>query len=148
MGINFANLTKIPLKPNSMVNIKNRFKITVCNIKSVKPKEDDLLTYFNTSHTNACIFTETWLRSTDSDEAWTACMALNTNNCRMITSNRNNRHGGGLALAHKVTLLVKKTCCRSNKIIPVCKVVNQSSRLEHGNNSHLHSTIFNQVPSD
>ena len=59
MGINFANLTKIPLKPNSIVNIKKRFKITICNIQSVKPKEDDLLTYFNMSHTDACILTET-----------------------------------------------------------------------------------------
>ena len=50
---------------------------------------------------------ETWLRSTDSDEAWTACTALNTNNYRMITSNRKKRHGGELALAHKVTLLLK-----------------------------------------
>ena len=147
MGINFANLTKIPHKLNSMVNIKNRFKITVCKIQPVKPKEDDLLTYFNTSYTDACILAETWLIWTDSGKAWTACMALNTNNCRMITSNRKNRHGGGLALVHKMTLMVK-THCRSNKIIPVCKVVNQSSRLEHGYNSHIHSIVFNQVPSN
>ena len=104
MGINFANLTKIPFKPNNMVNIKNRFKITVCNIKSVKPKEDDLLTYLNTSHTNAFILTETWLRSTDSDKALPTCISLNTNNYRMIASNRKNRCGGELALVHKVTL--------------------------------------------
>ena len=148
MGINFANVTKIPLKPNSMVKIKNIFKITVCNIQSVKPKEDDLLTYLNTSHTDACILTQTWLRSTDFDEAWTVCTALNTNNYRIITSNRKKRHGGGLMLVHKTTLLVKTLAAGETRSSQYTKLSIKSSWLKHGNNSHLPSTVFNQVPGD
>ena len=104
-----------------MVNIKNRFKITVYNTQSVKPKEDDLLTYFNTYHTDACILTETWLRSTDSDETWTVCMAINTNNYRMITSHRKNRCRGGLVLVHKVTLAVKTLDARETRSFQYAK---------------------------
>ena len=80
------------------------------------------------------------LFQSDTLEAWTVCMALNINICRMLTTNRKNRHGGGLVLVHKLTLPVKNTCCRRNKIIPVYKVV------KHGNNSHLPSPYSIKYP--
>ena len=81
--------------------------ITLSTIQSVRNKENKLLEYLTDSNFDACILTETWLKDTDEHVAWLNCSSLNTNSYRMITSNRPNRLGGGLAVVYKSSLSVK-----------------------------------------
>ena len=52
-----------------------------------------------------CLITETWL--SDSDDAWIATSDIMCNGYKLSNVNRNQRRGGGLALAYKNNLNVK-----------------------------------------
>ena len=81
--------------------------ITFSNIHSVRNKENELLQYLTNNNFDACMLTGTWLKDTDEHVTWVNCSSLNTNSYRIITSNRPNRPGGGLALVYKSSLSVK-----------------------------------------
>ena len=81
--------------------------ITFSNIHSVRNKENELLEYLTDNNFDVCILTETWLKDTIEHVAWVNCSSLNTNSYRMITSNRPNRPGAGLAVVYTSYLSVK-----------------------------------------
>ena len=70
------------------------------NVRSVKNKEQIVET-IELENTDFIMLTETWLKNTDEDKAWTNTSDLNNNNLRIYTVSRTVKPGGGIALLHR-----------------------------------------------
>ena len=69
MGINVTNLSHVKLLADE-INISNKIKFVVANVQSLKPKEEEVLDYFVSANVDISILTETWLQTSDSNNAW------------------------------------------------------------------------------
>ncbi len=69
------------------------------NIQSIKNKEYLLRDELDSINAEFSAITETWLDEHDS--AWVDCCQLNRDGYKILTSNRQTRRGGGLALVYK-----------------------------------------------
>lgn len=76
------------------------------NVQSIKSKEYLLRDEIDKTNADFAVITETWLRS-NVDNVWIDCCQFNTDGYSIVTANRNNRKGGGLALIHKEGYTVK-----------------------------------------
>ena len=66
------------------------------------------LDYLDSTHSDACILTETWLRDCDEDKMWLEANNLNKWVYKPPISNCSGRAGGGLALLHRTEANVSK----------------------------------------
>ena len=90
-------------------NISNKIKFVVANVQSLKPKEEEVLDYLVSVNVDISVLTETWLQTSDSNNAWVSCSSLNNSNFCLSVSNRV-RRGGGLSIVHKNNLQCRELC--------------------------------------
>ena len=81
----------------------------MANVQPLKLKEEEVLDYLVSANEDISVLTETWLQTSDSDNAWVSCSSLNNNNFCLSVSNRARREGG-LAIVHKRSLQCKELC--------------------------------------
>ena len=90
---------------NVSIDRSKHLTLVVCNTQSIKNKDTLLLDHLVDVKSDLCLITETWL--SDSDDAWIATSDIMFNGYKLSNINRNQRRGGGLALAYKNNLNVK-----------------------------------------
>ena len=73
----------------------------------IKAKENIIHEMLVSDIIEACLITETCLRSDINDVTWVCASSLHTNEFRMSTVNRQQGRGGGLALLHNKEIKVK-----------------------------------------
>ena len=103
-GVNLNNLVQMPTK-NVSIDRSKHLTLVVCNTQSIKNKDTLLLDHLVNVKSDLCLITETWL--SNSDDAWIATSDIMCNGYKLSNVNRNQRRGGGLALAYKNNLNVK-----------------------------------------
>ena len=108
MDIKVTNLSHVKLLAHE-IDISNKIKLVVANVQSLKPKEEEVLDYFVSVNVDIGVLTETWLQTSDSNNAWVSCSSLNNSNFCLSVSNRV-RRGGGLAIVHKINLKCRVLC--------------------------------------
>ena len=107
MGINITNLSHVKLLTDK-TDISNKIKFVVANVQSCKPKEEEVLDYLVSANVDISVLTETWLQTSDSNNAWVSCSSLNNSNFCLSASNRVRREG--LAIVHKKNLQCRELC--------------------------------------
>ena len=85
------------------LHYSNKVKFVVANVQSLRPKEEGLLDYLVSVNVDVSVLTETWLQTSDSNNAWFSCSSLNNSNFHLSVSNRV-RRGAGFAVVHKKNL--------------------------------------------
>ena len=84
----------IIIEPRHSSNIHNTVKADLVSTQSLKPKNNNLITYLSDAKLDLYILTETWL--TEEDDSWVSCSDLNITNYRLGISNQINRRGEAL----------------------------------------------------
>ena len=79
------------------VSVKT-IRISTVNVRSLRPKENLICEEILNNNTEIGVITETWLKNTDEDDAWTLSSELNKYSCQILTKNRMDRRRGGIAL--------------------------------------------------
>ena len=144
-SINFTILTylaRIPVNVQDSASGKN-LKLGLCNVQSIKNKQDHLFSEILLHSLDICVFTETWLSDSDKDTLWTKSTILNTDKFQISTTNRLDKRGGGLVIIW-------------NKNNLKCRLVQsgRKSTLEFaiwkvsGHNKNLHIVAIYHQPSN
>ena len=93
--------TKTSTTYNNNDNNGKNFNLDLINVQSLKSKELMLLDYLDSTHWDACILTETWLRDCDEDKIWLEATNLNKGVYKLSISNPSGTAGGKLALLQR-----------------------------------------------
>ena len=98
---------------NNLIKIKKHgyrdhanFTIATCNVQSIKNKESQVSDLILEYGLDALVITETWLNN--KSQEWKDSTLLDKNNLKLLTSDRTNGKGGGLALITKRQYQVKQ----------------------------------------
>ena len=67
----------------------------------MKKKDETLCEILSDEKIDVCVVTEIWISGGLEDRAWILGTVLNKENWCMITSNRKNNKGGGIAVIHQ-----------------------------------------------
>ena len=78
-GVNYDNIRPLSTKIGITYNNNNRrnFNLDLINVQLLRSKELMLLDYLDSTHLDACILTETWLRDCDEYKIWLEVTTLN-----------------------------------------------------------------------
>ena len=108
-GSNPNNLQKVTLntdKPIASSKISN-LKLMLCNVQSLKSKEDIISKYVRDERIDVTLTTETWLK--EEDTAWIQSSEFQKDPYRISTSHRDGRRGSGVAIIYNKNIQVHKT---------------------------------------
>ena len=108
LGVNKCNLKTCVVKSlddTEMRIKKSGIKIVTLNARSVKNKDHYIMDCIKNFGWDMAVITETWL--TDNDEIWIDASELTKYGYKILTKNRIERKGGGIALIYRSTLNVE-----------------------------------------
>ena len=103
-----SNLDNIKLDTNNNKRSDDGkvFRISEANAQSIRNKDLLFHDHIYDNKIDVCIITDTWLHDTDRDRAWLYSVSVNSDPLNILSSNRKNRTGGGLAIMYKKPLKV------------------------------------------
>ena len=87
--------------------------MTLCNVQSLKGKQDILVELLEDNKTDILVCTETWMKS--SDEVWFQTSDLYRAGYRITKARRQGRTGGGIGLIHKLNVKANKISSGNNE---------------------------------
>ena len=82
------------------------FGLSTINIRSIKNKDNILITYLVDNKIDICVVTETWLTQEECEE-WCNTSAICQHGYRISAVSRKQQRGGGVALIHKNSIQSK-----------------------------------------
>ena len=91
-GILRSNLIEIkPEKSLGLDMMNRRFTIILCNVQSIKNKQDVIMEFLEDLNADLAVLTETWL--TDEDGIWVQGSEFQKHNYKIDECHRRNRRG-------------------------------------------------------
>lgn len=109
VGINWNNITKIECvkQPRNIPKCNENLKLAMANVCSIKNKHFGIRHLLDEQNIDLMLLSETWLRNKDKE--WVDCCELNKHGYSIECKNRedDNSNGGGLALVHKDSAVIK-----------------------------------------
>ena len=113
-GVNVYNLKLIKIQATFGKNAcSKRCSMTLCNVQSLKNKQDILVELLEDNKTDILVCTETWMKS--SDEVWFQTSDLYRAGYRITEARRQGRRGGGIGLIHKLKVKADKISSGNNE---------------------------------
>ena len=88
---------KIPLKNKDNTHIR----MSLLNAQSIHGKDGAIVEYFLSNNISMAIITESWLQNSEEDACRLSTSEFCTSLFSAVTSNRQDRNGGGILLVHK-----------------------------------------------
>ena len=112
--VNVHNLKLIKVKATFGKNAcSKRFSMTLCNVQSLKSKQDVLVELLEDNKTDILVCTETWMKS--GNEVWFQTSDLHRAGYRITKARRQGKRGGGIGPIHKLNVKANKISSGNNK---------------------------------
>ena len=92
---------------------RKRFSMTLCNVQSLKNKQDVLVESLEDNKTDILVCTETWMKS--GNEVWFQTSDLHRAGYRITKARRQGKRGGGIGLIHKSNVKANKISSGTTK---------------------------------
>ena len=107
-GVNFNNLQQIKLYTNKSIKPSNtsNLRVMLCNVQSLKSKEDIISKHIRDEKIELTLTTETWLKNDDTE--WIQSSEFYKDPFKISTAHREGKRGGGIALIYKNNIQVNK----------------------------------------
>ena len=112
--VNVNNLKLIKIQATfGKIACSKRFSMTLCNVQSLKNKQDVLVELLEENKTDILVCTETWMKS--GDEVWFQTSDLYRAGYRITEARRQGKRGGGIGLIHKLNVKANKISSGNNE---------------------------------